>query len=112
MSMGAGGERSVSLRRGGGGRPTTDLDSFEWPDVTPPFRYGRATVSPDGALWVERYVPAGADPVIDVFDGEGHAVGAITLPAARRVVGFGQGTVYLARTDEFDLQWLERYRLR
>lgn len=111
LRMGTGGERSVSLRRGGGGPPTADLDSYEWPDVAPPFRYGRAIVSPDGALWVERYVPAGADPVIDVFDGEGQKVGAITLPAARRVVGFGDGTVYLARTDEFDLQWLERYRL-
>jgi hypothetical protein len=112
VMMGGGGERSVTLRRGGGGGPARDIDSFEWPDVTPPFRYGRAVVSPDGALWVERYVPAGTDPMIDVFDGEGHKVGAITLPAARRVVGFGDGTVYLARTDEYDLQWLERYRLK
>jgi hypothetical protein len=63
-------------------------------------------------MWVERYVPAENEPVYDVFDELGALVKRIVLPEARSVVGFGQDCVYLARTDEFDLQWLEKYELR
>ena len=38
-------------------------------------------------------------------------VGRVILPEMRSVVGFGDGVVYLARTDEFDLQWLEKHSL-
>jgi hypothetical protein len=38
-------------------------------------------------------------------------VGRVALPADTRLVGFGNGTVYLARSDEDDLQYLQRYRL-
>jgi hypothetical protein len=63
-------------------------------------------------LWVERYVEAGDNPQFDVFDGEGAKRGELRLPAGRQIVGFGDGTVYLARIDEDDLQWLERYRMQ
>jgi hypothetical protein len=49
--------------------------------------------------------------VIDVFDGSAKKTGEVLLPVGCRVVGFGRGTVYLARTDQDDLQWLERYRI-
>jgi hypothetical protein len=35
----------------------------------------------------------------------------VVLPAKTRLLGFGQGTVYLVRTDDDDLQYLQRYRL-
>jgi len=105
------GTRSMSLSRGGGRGPGPEQPAADWPDVAPAFRYGRAIVSPAGDLWVERYVPVGQQPVIDVFDGSGKKTGEVQLPAGCRVVGFGRGTVYLARTDQDDLQWLERYRI-
>lgn len=103
------GSRSMSFRRGGGRGPQPPTG--EWPGEAPAFRYGRSIVSPAGDLWVERYVPAGQQPVIDVFDGSGKKTGEVRLPVGCRVVGFGRGTVYLARTDQDDLQWLERYRI-
>jgi len=112
MQMSGAGERSVSLTRGGGGGPRSPFDSADWPDVAPAFRYGGAVVAPNGDLWVERYVPSGDDPLYDVFDEQGQKRGELRLPAGRQVVGFGNGTVYLARIDQDDLQWLERYRLQ
>jgi hypothetical protein len=35
----------------------------------------------------------------------------VELAPGRRLLGFGRGTVYAARIDEDDLQWVERYRL-
>ena len=111
VRMSTSGERSVSLSRGGGGGPQSPFDSTDWPDVAPAFQYGGAVVAPNGDLWVERYVPSGENPLFDVFDGQGRKRGELRLPAGREVVGFGDGTVYLARIDEDDLCWLERYRL-
>ncbi len=41
-------------------------------------------------------------------------MGEVELPPVLRLIGFGAGPsgagrVYLVRTDEFDLKWLERY---
>jgi hypothetical protein len=112
MQVSTSGERNVSLSRGGGGGPQSPFDSADWPDVAPAFRYGGAVIAPNGDLWVERYVPSGEDPLFDVFDGEGRKRGELRFPAGRQVVGFGDGTVYLARIDEDDLQWLECYRMK
>lgn len=86
-------------------------DELQYPEFKPPFP-GRSTwVTPEGMLWVLRSRPA-SDPVpqIDVFDQRGNLVSQVKLPENRRVVGFGNGVVYLAHTDSDDLQWLERYR--
>jgi len=50
-------------------------------------------------------------PTFDVFDQTGRVVSRVALPAETRLIGFGNGTVYLARSDEDDLQYLQRYRL-
>jgi hypothetical protein len=90
----------------------TDAD---FPSVKPPFvedYVGRAAIIDPGAneLWVTR---AGAwnakTSTIDVFDAAGRLVRHVTIPATHRVAGFGRGTVYLVRTDEDGLQWLEQY---
>ncbi len=106
------GVATTSFSRGGGGRSNEpDLGSYEWPDVMPPFRASGVRVSPDGEMWVERYVAAGAAPTFDVFDGNGQLIKRVILPQSRRIVGFGKGAVYVTRVDEFDLLWLERYKL-
>lgn len=91
----------------------TDAD---FPSVKPPFveaYVGRAAIiDPEGKgeLWVTR---AGAwnakASTIDIFDAAGQLVRRVTIPATHRVAGFGRAAVYLVRTDEDGLQWLERY---
>jgi hypothetical protein len=83
----------------------------DWPDVKPAFTASAATATPNGQLWVLR-TRAAKDriPTYDVFDAAGRVVGRVALPVDTRLVGFGNGTVYLVRSDEDDLQYLQRYR--
>jgi hypothetical protein len=84
----------------------------DWPDVKPAFVGAAAAAAPNGQLWVLRTRPAKDKiPTYDVFDGSGKVIGRVALPASTRLVGFGANTVYLARSDEDDLQYLQRYRL-
>ncbi len=107
------GQARASFSRGGGGSddPFDQIDEYEWPDVMPAFQASGLRISPEGHAWIERYGSAGSPPVYDVFDQQGERIGTVTLPEGRRVAGFGRGTVYLSFGDEFDLQYLERYRL-
>lgn len=84
-----------------------------WPEFKPPFVRAGVIGAPNGRVWVLRS-RAHDDPVpvFDVFDATGTVVERVAIPARTRLVGFGAGTVYLARSDEDDLQYLERYRLR
>lgn len=81
----------------------------EFAETHPYFRAGGVWITPEGELLVERSVPAGAAPVLDVFDTEGRLVRQVTLPAGRRVVGVGRGTLYAVAKDADDLETLERY---
>lgn len=103
------GERSMSMRRGGGGEP--DLDAMTWPEVKGPWVDGSGAVDPRGRFWVRRSLPAGEPALYDVFDGDGRRTASIRLPADRRVVGFGRDAVYVVHVDPFDLKILERYPL-
>lgn len=105
------GRTDVRFSRGRSGDRSVDPSVFDWPAVLPPFVAGRTRVSPRGEAWVERSVAGGAAPVADLFDSRARWLGSITLPSGRHVVGFGSGTVYLARTDDVGLTWLERFRL-
>jgi hypothetical protein len=104
----------VSSRAGGGNRnmrlPRPDPDAQDWPEYKPPFPREAASVTPWGALWVRRHVPHGGASRFDVFDGSANRVRSVTLPAGRRLVGFGVDTIYLVNVDHDDLQWLEAYR--
>ena len=51
------------------------------------------------------------DATYDVFDRSAEFVGTYTLPNNKRVIGFGNGTVYVVAYDEFDLNYLERYSM-
>ena len=62
-------------------------------------------------LWVKRNTKAGAAPLYDVFDRAGKLAFQLELPPKTKVVGFGAGSVYLARVDDDDLHFLQRYKL-
>jgi hypothetical protein len=101
---------------GGGDAPRTTNrpmpEPTDWPEVKPPFLGNAATVGPDGRLWVLRTRAAGDDvPSYDVFDSYGKQVGTVKLPASTRLIGFGRNSAYLIRTDEDDLQYLQRHKL-
>lgn len=111
------GAMQTSFRRGGGmrmpghgqGEPT--IDDYEWPETKAPFHDGRIVVDPAGRAWIQRHVPAGEEATYDVFDGTATRVATYTLPNNRRIVGFGDGTIYVVAFDEFDLNYLERYAM-
>ncbi len=104
------GDRRVSLSRGGGGSGSLDVDRFEWPEHKPAFAARGVWVTPEGAVWVQRHVPAGERPLFDVFDGAAKLKARVTLPEGRQLVGFGRDVLYAVRSDDYGLQWLERYR--
>ncbi len=92
------------------------IDDFEWAEVLPPFQPEGAIVSPEGDLWVQRWLPAGSESRWECFDAGGSWLGSVVLPPGHTLIGFGRGpevhpVAYLTYTDEFDLKWLERYRV-
>jgi hypothetical protein len=105
---------SAAMKDGGAGERMAGpkfLDE-EFPSVMPPFVASSVATSPDGEIWIGRS-HAGADKTwrYDIFDAKGTLVGFAKLAANATVVGFGQGTVYVARLDPADdLVYLERRR--
>lgn len=89
--------------------PFKEPDS--WPEFLPPYLNGPHAFSLDGILWIKRATAAGVVPTFDLIGANGALVGHVTLPQRAKLVGFGNGTVYLVRSDDDDLQYLQRYRL-
>lgn len=114
------GGQGMMIRIGGGGgggggaapRPSGAPPAPEFMDTKPPYDgLGAVQVSPEGEVWVLRTRPASDKvPTYDVFDRTGALVKKVSLNPSSRVVGFGKGTVYVVRTDEDDLQYLQRYK--
>ena len=105
------GELRTSFSRSGGQDRNEELEGTEWPAAKPAFPAGGAWVTPEGDAWVERSVAAGAPRLIDVFGPDGALRRQVRLPAGRRIVAFGAGTVYVRHADaETGLVALERYR--
>jgi hypothetical protein len=101
------GGAGAASRNGGAERARWD-----YPDVLPPFdATGGVRVDPSGDVWVVRHGRWNDTiQVVDVFDDRGTHLRSVRLPPHRKLVGFGEGVVYLVRVDENDLQWLERYQ--
>ena len=102
------GRRSASV----GGNPNVQ-DPENWGDeYMPPFLQNQNTVqfSNDGYLWVQRTGPAGQPPTYDVIDRAGNLVQKVVLPKKARLLGFGNGAIYVARVDDDDLQYIQKYR--
>lgn len=109
--MQSNGNVRITARRGGGGGDDDNLDDYPWPEVKPAFYNRPVPVDGLGRAWVRRHREAGAAPRYDLFDGGGQLVGVVELPMGRRVVSFGDGTLYAVRMDDVGLQYLERYAL-
>ena len=105
------GQTRTTFSRGGGRRPEFDPEDFEWPETKPAFPGSSLQFAPDGNLWLRRYAPAGQAPLYDVLDSSGRRLGSVRLPEGRTLEGFGEGDVYLSRTDDLDFVWLERYAM-
>jgi hypothetical protein len=69
-------------------------------------------MAPNGQIWIARTREATDNqPKYDIIDGSGRLVGRVAFPTRTRVIGFGATSVYTVRTDEDDLQYLQRFRL-
>jgi hypothetical protein len=99
------GQRSVQNMPAAG---INGADAPVFPDFKGPF--SSVTAGPNNQIWVQKYMPNGAPPTYDVIDPTGKVVSRVVLPKRTRLLGFGRGTLYLARSDEDDLQYLQRYR--
>lgn len=104
------GSLSIFATRGGG-PGEEDLDGYPWPEAKAAFHDRPVPVDGVGRAWVRRHREAGEAPRYDVFDGGGQLVMRVELALGRRVVGFGDGTVYAVRMDEVGLHYLERHAL-
>jgi hypothetical protein len=114
VMAGPGGQRSMSLSRGGGGGrdpDEPDLNANPWPDEMPAMANARINVDSEGRAWVLRNMPAGQPRNYDVFDGQANRVGTVVLPEGRQIIGFGDGVLYATWLDEFDLVYLEKYAM-
>jgi hypothetical protein len=108
---------AISMTVGGGGRAQTTSGPApvgpepEFEETMPPFTgSGAVLATPDGEVWVLRTRPASDKiPSYDVFDRTGALVKKVALAPNHRVVGFGKGVVYVSRSDEDDLQYLQKY---
>ena len=98
--------------RGEGLTPPPNLKDPEWPATMPPFVYYETFARPNGELWVLRSHRAAEARVYDVFGPASTIIARVALPPKTRLVGFGNGTVYLVRRDVDDLEYLQRYRLQ
>ena len=82
----------------------------EWPRFLPPFLEKAVYFDNQGDLWIQRTVPGGDPPSVDVLDRTGKLKAQVRLPHSTRIAGFALGKVYLIRTDADGLETLEQYR--
>jgi hypothetical protein len=103
------GRRSATM-----GPNTNVQDPENWGgEYMPPFLSGNQNTlmfANDGYLWIARTGPAGQPPTYDVIDRAGNLATRVVLPKKARLLGFGNGAVYVARVDDDDLQYLTKYR--
>jgi hypothetical protein len=93
--------------------PTMTIEEpSAWPAEKPAFGQGAVTIAPNGRVWVRRHRAAEDSlPLYDVLDLKGRVESRVAFPFKGRVVGFGRGWMYVARIDEDDLEYLQRFKL-
>jgi hypothetical protein len=104
------GARMVAVGGGAAQRRSPTADS-EFPQAMPAFIAASVLASPEGEIWIGRSFSSRARTRwYDVFDSGGRLVATATLRTDCAVVGFGEGVIYVARTDPDDhLVHLELY---
>ncbi len=86
-------------------------ETVPWPELMPIF-LTRALVLTDREAWVRRSAPAESEVAThDVFDLQGRRVAGLTMPSSVRVLLVTARGVYVARSDEDGLQYVERHAL-
>ncbi len=87
------------------------LEARMWaPDDRPPVE--ALALGSDGTIWLQR------EPVSDLVDwwalgpGSGEHLGTLRVPLGSRVVESRGDEVVVVRTDEFDVEYVQRWRLR
>jgi len=110
------GVKSMQVARGMTRGTMPSVDDFAWPETLPVFRGEATLVSPHYEVWIHRMMPAGVLGRIEVFDDQGVRLGFIEIPARSTVIGFSPSgepgsIVYVTRTDDMGLVWLERYQV-
>lgn len=105
------GARMVAAGRGGDARRRPPTADAEFPATMPAFIAASVIVSPDGEIWIGRSFRFDAPTRrYDVYDTTGAHTAVVTLRRHATVVGFGDGVVFVARTDPTDhLVYLESY---
>jgi hypothetical protein len=106
-----------SIGDGGRGGAAPQLPPVQepaaWPATKPPFIGSATYAAPNGDIWVVRARSAQDKiPSADVFNGQGQLIGRVTLPEKTRLLAFGAKSVYLARVDDDDLQYLQRHAMQ
>jgi hypothetical protein len=86
-------------------------DAGDFAEVHPPFTDRAPLIGADSTLWVQRSVSLDAPESWDLFDAAARLTTRVTIPAGRRLVALGAGTVYAVVTDEDGLERVERYRM-
>lgn len=98
------GPPSARMQSNVGGTPEPD----RWPTHLPPFLEGAASFDLEGRLWVRRTGAASAPLRYDVFDTTLRQVAVVRLDAlGKRIVGFGDGRVFVATRGPDDVERLE-----
>jgi len=99
---------------GGSESRRLQIEDSTFPATLPPFIATAVLSDPTGRIWVGRsHRSSDKTWRYDLYDAQGAQTGMATLPVHSRIVGFGDGLVYIARTDPADdLVYLERHRLR
>jgi hypothetical protein len=109
-------ERHAAVRMtatgGGQARRSPPVTDAEFPANMPPFIASSVMSDGNGVIWVGRsYRAVDRTWRYDLFDAQGRQAGVATLATHSRIVGFGNGVVFVARTDpNNDLVYLERHR--
>ena len=100
------------IASGGSQAIRATVDDAMFPPEMPAFIASTVMSDSRGRIWIGRsYKSTDKTWRYDLYDGQGTQVGAATLPVNSRIVGFGDGVVYVARTDPADdLIYLERHR--
>ncbi len=95
----------------GAARAKIEIPEPEFAPTKPPFpARGAALIGPGGEVWVGRSVRYKDKSRYDRFDSKGRPTGQVVLAPRSTVLSFGKGVVYVARKDEDDLMYVERYR--
>ena len=109
-------ERNSAARMvasGGSESRRVQIDDASFPAAMPAFIATAVLSDATGRIWIGRsYKSTDRTWLYDLFDAQGAHVGVATLPVHSRIVGFGDGVAYVARTDPADdLVYVERHRL-